>query len=172
MKATPDYPTFDLIDHNGARVTSADFRGKYVLVFFGFTNCEMVCPRALSRLTEVLKQLGPDSDNIQGLYVTVDPDRDTPAAMKRFLAERAPAFIGLTGTTEQIAAVADAFRVFARRVEDPAAPGGYRMPHTAITYFLGPDGQFITHFGDGVSGEVVTSRIRDLLTNTAHQANT
>ncbi|MBS1870279.1 MAG: SCO family protein [Actinobacteria bacterium] len=163
MTGVPRQPRFDLVDHDGRRVSEGDYRGSHVILFFGFTNCAMVCPRALARLTDVLDRLGPAADRIRPLYVTVDPERDTPAVMKEYLARTAPRFTGLTGTPEQIAAVRSAFRVFARRVEDPDAPDGYTMPHTAITYVLGPDGRFLTHVGDAVPAAEVAQRIRELL---------
>ena len=136
-------------------------------MFFGFTNCGVVCPRALKRLTDVLAQLDSDADRIQPLYVTVDPERDTPEAMRTFLARMAPAFVGLTGSQEHIDAARSAFHVFAQRRPDPSAPDGYVMPHTAITYLAGPDGEFAAHFGDAVPAEQVCRDIRRLV-NGAH----
>ncbi|CDO86171.1 hypothetical protein AWC29_29440 [Mycobacterium triplex] len=159
----PGRPSFTLIDHDGNEVTETSYPGRYLLVFFGFTNCAMVCPRALSRLTDVLARLGADADRIQPLYVSVDPQRDTPDALKRFLMRAAPAFIGLTGTQQQVDAARSAFHVFTERREDPSAPDGYVMPHTAITYLVGPDGEFVAHFGDAVAADEVCARIRHIL---------
>ena len=159
----PGRPRFTLVDHDGNDVTEASYPGCYLLVFFGFTNCAMVCPRALRRLTDVLDQLGADADRIQPLYVTVDPARDTPEALKSFLARTAPAFTGLTGTQEQVDAARSAFHVFTQRRADPSAPGGYAMPHTAITYLVAPDGEFAAHFGDAMPAAEVSTRIRRIL---------
>jgi protein SCO1 len=159
----PGRPEFSLTDHDGTAVTEKSYAGRYVLVFFGFTNCAVVCPRALARLSKVLAQLGTDADRIQPLYVTVDPERDTPDALKSFLARTAPAFTGLTGTQEQIDDARAAFHIFTRRQEDPEAPDGYVMPHTAITYLVGPDSEFVAHFGDSVPAERVTAEIRRIL---------
>src|SRR5262245_36829253 len=137
------------------------------MVFFGFTNCAMVCPRALGRLTDVLSKLGADADRIQPLYITVDAQRDTAEALKSFLARTAPAFTGLTGTQEQINATRSAFHVFTRRRADASAPDGYVMPHTAITYLVGPDGGFAAHFGDAVPSDEVYTRIRHILHDAA-----
>ena len=156
----PGRPNFSLIDHDGNQVTESSYPGRYLLVFFGFTNCAMVCPRALRRLADVLHQLGADADRIQPLYATVDPERDTPEALKSFLARTAPAFTGLTGTQEQVDAARSAFHVFTQRQTDPSAPDGYAMPHTAITYLVGPDGGFVAHFGDAVPADEVCTRIR------------
>jgi protein SCO1 len=141
--------TFTLVDHNENPVTEQTYRSRWLMVFFGFTHCQMVCPRALSRLSTVLAKIGDGrADRIQPLYITVDPDRDTPPVMKRFLESNYPRFTGLTGTTEQIERAEDAFNVFARRKADPAAPDGYVVPHTAITYLLDPTGRYRTHWTD------------------------
>jgi protein SCO1/2 len=166
----PGRPSFTLIDHDGNAVTETSYVGRYLMVFFGFTNCAMVCPRTLDRLTDVLDQLGADAERIQPLYVTVDPQRDTPEALKDFLARTAPAFTGLTGTQEQVDAARSAFHVFTQRRADPSAPGGYVMPHTAITYLVGHDGGFAAHFGDAVPSEEVCTRIRRTLQETEHVA--
>ncbi|KAL3460198.1 SCO1/SenC-domain-containing protein [Aspergillus heterothallicus] len=142
-------PSFALVDHDGHSVSEIDYRGRYVIIFFGFTNCGVVCPRALERLTDALKELGhDDASRIIPLYISVDPDRDTPEAMKSFLSDRAPAFIGLTGTTDQVDAAKRSFHVFSQQKID--SNGGYTVPHTAFTYILGPDGQLLDHFHDAL----------------------
>jgi protein SCO1/2 len=156
-------PSFALVDHDGNPVTEHHFRGKFVLVFFGFTHCAMVCPRALERLSAVLSDLGPDAERFTPLYISVDPDRDSPEVMKAFLQSRAPAFTGLTGTQEKVEDAKRAFRVFAQRRATPDAPDGYTVPHTAITYLLSPDGRFLTHFGDAVPAPTVVARLRSIL---------
>ncbi|KAF4960421.1 hypothetical protein FSARC_10481 [Fusarium sarcochroum] len=156
-------PAFTLVDHNGRIVTDADFHGKCSLVFFGFTNCKVVCPRALTRLAEVFDRLGAGADQFNALYISVDPDRDTPETIKSFLAQRAGRFTGLTGTKEQVDLARQAFRVFAKRREDPSVPEGYTIPHTAITYVLGPDGQLIDHLNDSLSVQEATQRLQSIL---------
>jgi protein SCO1/2 len=142
--------TFDLIDHDGRPVTERSYRGKRMLVFFGFTHCKMVCPRALGRLSAVLDRLGSEADSFAALYITVDPDRDTPAVLKAFLTDNFPRFIGLTGEPRQIADAMSSFRVFARKVTDPDDPDSYQMPHTAFTYVLDAEGNYLTHVTDAV----------------------
>jgi protein SCO1/2 len=166
----PGRPRFALVDHDRREVTETSYAGRYLLVFFGFTNCAVVCPRALGRLTDVLDQLGADADRIQPLYITVDPQRDTPEALKDFLSRTAPAFTGLTGTQEQVDSARSAFHVFTQRRTDPSAPDGYVMPHTAITYLVGPDGGFAAHFGDPVPADDVVTRIRRILQDAAQAA--
>lgn len=154
---------FALLDHHGAPVTEADWRGRYMLMFFGFTNCQVVCPRALARISDAMRLLGLPGQAIAPLYISVDPERDTPEVMQRYLAERAPAITGLTGSREQVDAMVKAYRVFARRVEDPDAPGGYVVPHTAMTYLFGPDGTYVAHFSDAIDAAELALRLRALL---------
>jgi protein SCO1 len=147
---------FDLTDHYGAPVSNETYGGTYVLVFFGFTHCKMVCPRALSKLSGVLDRLGDRVGQFTGLYVTVDPERDTPEVMNAFLHENYPRFTGLTGSLEAIESAKKQFRVFAAKNPDPDDPEGYVVPHSAITYVLGPNGEFITHFTDATeAGDMV-----------------
>ncbi|MFI6367724.1 SCO family protein [Nocardia sp. NPDC050630] len=155
--------TFDLVDHDGCEVTDRTYRGKYVLVFFGFTHCKMVCPRALNRLSGVLDRLGALAQRIQPLYITVDPERDTPAAMKRFLSSDYPRFTGLTGSAEQIETAKNSFRVFSTVVGDPEDPDGYQMPHSAFTYVLDPDGAYMAHFTDAVDEDELVTRLTAIL---------
>ena len=155
--------SFRLIDHHGARVTDETYRGRFVLIFFGFTHCRVVCPRALSRLSAVLERLGPLTDQLQALYITVDPERDTPEVMRTFLEKSYPRFIGLTGTRAEIDAAKHTFRVFAERRPDPQEPDGYVVPHTAISYLLDPHGQYAAHFTDALDETKVADRLRTLL---------
>lgn len=150
---------FELIDHHGHAVTAASYHGRHALVFFGFTHCRVVCPRALARLAGVLEDLGPLADRIQPLYVTVDPERDTPERMRAFL-ESYPRFTGLTGSRDQIDHARHTFRVFADKLTDATAAGGYDIRHTAITYILDPEGRLVDHLLDAVPGEEVAARLR------------
>lgn len=159
----PTTPAFTLVDHRGTPVTEASYHGRWALVFFGFTHCKAVCPRALGRLTEVMAELGPLGDAVEPLYITVDPERDTPPVMRAFLETNYPRFTGLTGTPEQVEAARKAFRVFARRVDDPADPDGYVVPHTAMTYLLDPTGTYATSWPDSADAATVTTELGDLL---------
>lgn len=154
---------FSLVDHDGSHVTERNLRGKWSLVFFGFTHCRVVCPRALQRLSDALELLDPrDRDEIRPVYITVDPERDTPEVMKAFLSSR-PGFLGLTGTRAQIDAAKDSFRVFAEKRPDPQDPDGYAVPHTAITYVIAPDGRYADHFTDAVDVAQVAADLRGLV---------
>ena len=154
--------TFDLIDHDGRPVTERSYRGKQVLVFFGFTHCKMVCPRALGRLSAVLDRMGPRADSFAALYITVDPERDTPAVMKAFLTEHFPRFTGLTGEPQQIADAKSSFRVFARKAADPDDSDGYQMPHSAFTYVLDAEGNYLTHVTDAVGEDELADLLNKL----------
>ena len=163
MSIGPGQLEFELIDQDGAATTGADLRGRNVIMFFGFTNCQMVCPTALGKLSTVMQHLGPSSSQFCPVYVTVDPDRDTPTTMKQYLDRTAPGFVGLTGDPGELERLRESMNVFVRRIEDPDAPGGYRMPHTAVTYVFDKTGSYITHLGDGASVEDMTSRLQRLV---------
>lgn len=151
---------FSLTDHHGQKVTERDYRGKYVLVFFGFTHCKMVCPRALGRLSSTLDRLGDTADTITPLYITVDPERDRPEVMRAFLEDSYPRFTGLTGSSEEIDAAKNAFRVFAAKKADP---DGYQMPHSAFTFLLNPDGDYVAHYPDAIGEDELLERLRAAL---------
>ncbi|QEY63051.1 SCO family protein [Metapseudomonas lalkuanensis] len=151
---------FSLIDHHGQKVADTDYRGSFMLVYFGFTHCRVVCPRALSKLSSVLDLLGEQSSLLTPLYITVDPQRDTPDVMRTYLEANYPRFTGLTGTSSQVEAVKQSFRVFAARRVDPDEPDGYAMPHTAIAYLFGPDGKYCTHFADNLEAEAIVARLK------------
>lgn len=151
---------FDLIDHSGRSVTERSFGDRYLLIFFGFTHCAVVCPRELRKLGAALERLGPLAERIQPLYITVDPSRDDPEAMRAYVARYPGGFTGLTGTSEQVSAAKKAFRVFAEPAADPCAPGGYVVPHTAIAYLMAPGGRYRTHLPDALDVDAVVERLR------------
>ncbi len=164
---------FDLTDHTGRLVTDRDYRGRFMVVFFGFTHCRVVCPRALGRLNRLLTRLDDAvdgaADAITPLYITVDPSRDTPDVMKAFLESNYPRFIGLTGTPDQIDHAKKLFRVFAHKKADPDDPDGYAVPHSAITYVIGPDGKYCAHFADHLDEDDVFESLKTILTDGNHR---
>jgi protein SCO1/2 len=135
---------FRLTDQNGRTVTNEDLKGHPSLVFFGFTNCPEVCPTALFDISEVLNKLGSDADKVNALFVTVDPERDTPEKLKDYLSSFNPRLIGLGGDPAALAAVAKAYRVYYKKV--PQDGGGYTMDHTAIVYLMDKQGAFVAPF--------------------------
>ena len=150
---------FSLTDHHGRQVSEADFAGSFLLIYFGFTHCRVVCPRSLARLSGVLDRLGDPAGRIKALYVTVDPARDTPEVMRAYLESAYPRFTGLTGSQEQIDAAKKTFRVFAQPKPDSEDPDGYVVPHSAISYLMAPDGSYCDHFTDAVEENKIADRI-------------
>jgi protein SCO1 len=135
---------FKLTDQNGKTITDQDFKGRPFLVFFGFTHCPEVCPTALFDISEVFNKLGPDADKVNALFVTVDPERDTPETLKEYLSSFNPRLIGVGGDPDALAAVAKAYRVYYKKV--PLKDGDYTMDHTAIVYLMDKNGQFVSPF--------------------------
>ncbi len=135
---------FSLTDQNGRTVTDQDLKGRPFLVFFGFTHCPDICPTTMFEISEILRKLGPDGDRMRAVFITVDPERDTPAALKDYVSSFDPRVVALTGDEAAIAAVAKSYRAFYRRV--PLKEGGYTMDHLAIVYLMGKDGRFVTRF--------------------------
>jgi protein SCO1/2 len=132
---------FQLVDQNGGATTDRDLLGHPFLVFFGFTHCPDVCPTTLFEVSEVLNRLGPDADRISALFITVDPERDTPQTLKDYLSSFNPRLRGLTGDPAAIAAALKSYRVYAKRV--PLDGGDYTMDHTAIVYLMDREGRFV-----------------------------
>lgn len=155
---------FELTDHFGKPVTQANYQGRFALIFFGFTHCKMVCPRALARLSEALELLGPEAASIQPLYITVDPERDTPDVMRAFLEAGWPRFTGLTGSREKIDAIRSDFRVFATKVADPHNPGEYDMPHSSLTYLMDPQFRYRAHYPDTMDAARLAKELRREIT--------
>ncbi|MBV8616909.1 MAG: SCO family protein [Acetobacteraceae bacterium] len=134
---------FTLENGNGQAVTDRDFRGKYMLVYFGYTYCPDVCPTTLTELAGALDKLGPKAARVQPVFITVDPQRDTPATIKQYTSAFSPRIVGLTGTPEQIAAVERAYHVFAAKHVTGPGPNDYGMDHSSVLYLMGPNGRFI-----------------------------
>jgi protein SCO1/2 len=141
---------FALPDADGRMRSIKDFQGKAVVVFFGYTQCPDVCPTTLSEIAEAKKLLGADGSKVQGVFITVDPERDKPELLKAYMASFGPDFVALRGTPEQTAAVAKDFKVFYRRSEGKT-PGSYAMDHTAASYVYDPQGRLrlYTRYGSG-----------------------
>ena len=137
---------FTMVNHKGETVTEKNFAGKPMLIFFGYTWCPDVCPTELQVMAEALRQLGDRGRDIQPILVSVDPARDTPKILGEYVANFGEQFVGLTGTPEQVKAMADAYRVFYARVENKDDPAAYLMDHSSIIYLMGADGKFLKHF--------------------------
>lgn len=155
---------FSLVDQDGRAVTEADFKGRFMLVYFGYTFCPDVCPTQLTRIGNALDMLGEAADKVTPVFITVDPERDRPEHLKEYLTFFHPRTVGLTGTPEQITAAAKAYKVYYKKAETEGGdPGDYLMDHTSVTYLMGPDGGFVTHFSHDVDAEAMAARLREIL---------
>jgi protein SCO1/2 len=152
---------FKLVDQNGRSVTEQDLKGRPFLVFFGFTHCPDVCPTALFEISQILRALGHDADRVGALFITVDPERDTPAVLKDYLSSFDPHLSGLTGDPAAVAAVAKAYRVYFKKV--PLEGGGYTMDHTAIVYLMDKEGRFVSPFSLKRGTEAAAADLRRYL---------
>ena len=154
---------FRLEDGNGKAVSDTEFRGKYMLVYFGYTYCPDVCPTTLNELADALDHLGTKADKLQPIFITVDPKRDTPAVVKQYVAAFSPRLLGLTGAPEQIAHVAKEYRVYYAEHRTGPGPNDYSMDHSSILYLMGPDGRFIAPIRADQNGTEMAAEIGKLM---------
>src|SRR3984885_6704069 len=150
---------FELTDQAGHRRTEADFRGKLVVLYFGYTYCPDVCPTELQSISLALDRLGAAAQAVQPLFITVDPERDTPARLGDFVAAFPPGLIGLTGSPAEIRKTAIAYRTFFAK-NSAAAPGDYSVDHTGFIYLVGKDGRYLGFLPPGVSPDEIADAIR------------
>ena len=155
--------SFSLIDQNGRRVTDKDFLGRPMLIFFGFTFCPDICPSGLQVISSVLDQLGTKGERIVPIFVTIDPERDTPDQLKSYLASFHPRLVGLSGTSVEIADVAKKYRVYFKKVKDEKSTADYTMDHTTIIYLMDEKGQFVAHFSHATSADKLAEGLRKQL---------
>ena len=153
---------FQLTDHNGQVRTLKDFKGKLVVMFFGYTQCPDVCPTTMSELAEAKKLLGPDGDKVQGLFVTVDPERDTPQVLKNYMANFDPTFIALHPTPEQLAVIAKDYKVYYKKVEGKT-PTSYTMDHSAASMVYDTQGRLRLYTRYGSGAQALASDLQLLL---------
>jgi protein SCO1/2 len=151
---------FTLVGRDGKPVTDQAFRGKYMLVFFGFTHCPDICPAELQVMAAALDELGPKANDIIPIFITLDPERDTPMVVSDYVANFSPRFVGLTGTPEQIAAAAKAYRVAYSKFQEDKASSDYSIDHSALVYLMGKDGEYIMHFAYGTPASQMTETLR------------
>jgi protein SCO1/2 len=152
---------FALIDQNGVRRADTDFRGQFMLVYFGFTYCPDVCPTDLLQMGLAVDQLGPGGDAVQPIFITVDPERDTPDHLKEYLAMFHPRFIGLSGDTAAIKEAARAYRVYYARAE--LAKSDYTIDHSAFIFLMGRNGEYLGFFPPGTSAELLAGTLRPFI---------
>jgi protein SCO1 len=154
---------FSLIDGDGHPVTDQTWHGKYMLVYFGYTYCPDVCPTTMTNLADALDKMGAKADRLQPLFITVDPKRDTPAVVKQYAAAFGPRIIGLTGSAEQIAGAAKAYRVYYAEHRTGPGPDDYSMDHSSVLYLMGPDGRFIAPLRADQSGPEMAAALTKLM---------
>lgn len=154
---------FTLVDATGRTVTDADFRGRYMLVYFGYTYCPDVCPAGLQVIAAALDKLGPKADKVAPIFISVDPARDTPAKMGDYVKSFGSRFVGLTGSQDQVAAAAKGYRVYYKKIVDPKSPADYTLDHSSIIYVMDPKGEFVMHFTHASSADMIAERLGKLL---------
>lgn len=155
---------FMMMDHYGEMVTDRDFGDRYQLIYFGYTFCPDVCPSAMMVITQALKLLGDDAARIQPLFISVDPERDTPHVLREYVSYFHPGIIGLTGSPELLARTAANFRVTYEKVQVPGMPADqYQMDHSAGVFLMAPDGRLLVKFAHGMLAKDMAARIKDFL---------
>jgi protein SCO1/2 len=167
-RTTPTTPAahigggFELIDTHGQAITDQQFRGKWMLVYFGYTYCPDVCPTELQTISAAIAKLGPLSDQIVPVFITIDPERDTPDAMASYVKLFDPKLVGLTGTPQQIAKAARAYRVYYAKVER-SGDTAYLMDHSSLIYLMDPQGQFVALFNPRADVDEIATGLRNHL---------
>lgn len=158
---------FSLIDHRGLSVTDEDFRGSWLLIFFGYTHCPDVCPTTLGTVGIIMDELGADADAVQPLFISIDPARDTPEIMADYVGSFHPRMIGLTGSEEQVAAAAKSHRAYYAKVPlykgDEVRTDDYAMDHSALLYLMDPEGVYAAAFSPTDTVDKIVRDIRDFV---------
>ena len=152
---------FRLVDQNGKTVTDADLKGKWSLVYFGYTHCPDACPTALNDIAIALDQLGPKREAVRSVFITVDPERDTPEVLKAYVTSFDAAILALSGSPEEIARAAKAYRVYYAKHPEPG--GDYSMDHSSVIYVMDPEGRFTASFTHQSTPEEIAERLKKLL---------
>jgi protein SCO1/2 len=152
---------FMLTDQDGRQRSDKDFRGRFMLLYFGYSFCPDVCPTTLQNMADALAKLGPKAERVVPLFITIDPERDTPAVLKKYVGAFGPRFVGLTGSLADIAKVAQIYRVYiAKR---PMPGGGYAMDHSGEIYLLGPDGKLVTFYDANAGAAPIVADLKTRL---------
>ena len=153
---------FTLVDHTGKTVTEKDFRGRYMLVYFGFTHCPDVCPTGLQVMSAALEKVGAKADQVTPILITVDPERDTPEQLASYVSSFHPRLVGLTGSPEQVGAALKSYRVYAKKVDDPKSAAGFTFDHTSLLYLMDRNGDYIAHFTHATPVDRIAERLAKL----------
>lgn len=154
--------SFEAVNHRGETITQDDLKGQYAVLYFGFTHCPDICPTGLLTLGEALERLNPEiSEKILPVFVTVDPNRDTPEVMRSYVQNFHPRLVGITGSEEQIDTIAKAYKVYYQIVEQSDSAIGYQVDHSGYFYLMDPKGKYITHFPHNISEQKLADRLRE-----------
>jgi len=154
---------FRLTDQTGKTVTERDFRGRYMLIYFGYSFCPDVCPTTLGVMAEALQKLGSDSSRVVPIFITIDPERDTPKVLADYMKAFGPQFVGLTGSPAAIKEVEKEYSVYAvKRPLDPSKgnAGGYGMDHSSVLYLMGPNGKLVSFYDEAISPDDLAKDLR------------
>jgi protein SCO1/2 len=155
---------FSLLDHTGKRVTEKDYKGKYLLIYFGYTNCPEICPINLASISDAMDKFGSLADEIIPLFVTIDPKRDSVEQIAEYIPMFSDRIIGLTGTPEELDQMAAGYRVFYEAyINKERGEGFVDFNHSSLTFLVGRDGKYITHFPDGVEAETIVSTTKRMI---------
>ena len=155
---------FSLVAQDGRRVTDGDLKGRFALVYFGYTHCPDMCPLGLEKVTRAMELLPPAAaERVQPVFITFDPARDTPEVMRAYAASFHPRLLALTGSEAEVQGALKAYRVYARKADDANAGGEYLVDHSTFTYVMGPDGRYLAHFSHGTTPEEMAKRLGTLL---------
>jgi len=149
---------FQLTDQHGKRVSDADFRGRFMLIDFGYSFCPDVCPTTLAVMAQALEKLGGRAGRVTPVFITIDPERDTPKVLDEYMKSFGPAFVGLTGSPAEIKDVEKKFRVYAAK--KPLEGGNYGMDHSSVLYLMGPNGKMISFFDETVSPDDLAKELK------------
>jgi cytochrome oxidase Cu insertion factor (SCO1/SenC/PrrC family) len=150
---------FRLTDQTGKTVSDADFRGRYMLIYFGYSFCPDVCPTTLGVMAQALEKLGPErARRIVPVFITIDPERDTPQVLGEYMKAFGPSFVGLTGSATAIKDAEKKYRVYA--VKKPLEKGGYGMDHSSVLYLMGPDGKLVSFYDEAISPDDLAKELR------------
>ena len=156
-------PAFTLADSEGRIRSTAEFRGKFLLVFFGFTSCPDVCPTTLSEVAQVMDDLGSDAESVQPIFISIDPERDKRLGLADYTKAFHPAILGLAGSEEETKSAAASFKIFYEREADTTSPDGYTMAHSPGLYLIGPDGAWLRQFTYGTPAAEILSDLQSRL---------
>ena len=154
---------FSLVDQTGKRVSDTDFRGRKMLVYFGFTSCPDVCPAGLQVIAAALDTLGAKADKLTPIFITVDPERDPPEKMALYVKSFHPRLVGLSGSSEEVAAAAKAYRVYFKKIPDEQTPGSYSVDHSSFLYLMDEKGEYIRHFTYPIDAGVLAAELAKAL---------